>query len=92
MENKELKEFNYKTRRFIASAYKVGISVILIYRFSKESDYDCTITKIHKVLWRFNIFPDNYNCSFDSLIWRRYLINMLEIHESSSLHKFEILP
>lgn len=85
------KKLDLDARLFIKSAYRVGMSVILIYRFLHESNYDCTMTEIHKTLWDFNIFPDNYNCSFDSLIWRRYLTNMIEFHEVSTLDQFETL-
>lgn len=91
MEHQELKKIDQEAQYFIASAYQLGMSVILIDRFLRESNYDCTMSKIHRTLWAFNIFPNNYNCSFDSLIWRRYLTNVLEKFEVSTLEQFEQL-
>ena len=89
MEHPELKEIDDDAKNFITSAYRIGISVILIQKFLVESNYKSTISTIHETLWSFNIIPDNYNCSYDSLIWRRYLTYILEIHEVSTLEQFE---
>ena len=89
MERQELKEIDDDAKNFITSAYRIGISVILIQKFLVESNYKSTISTIHETLWSFNIIPDNYNCSYDSLIWRRYLTYILEIHEVSTLEQFE---
>lgn len=91
MENQELKKIDLEAKSFMADAYSLGISVILICRFLRELNYDCTITEIHTTLWNFNIFPDNQNCSFDSLTWRRYLISVLGKFEVSTLEQFEEL-
>ncbi len=91
MEYQELKEIDHEAQHFIASAYQLGMSVLLIDRFLRESNYDCTMSKIHQTLWARNVFPDNYNCSSDSLIWRRYLTNILEKFEVSTLEQFEQL-
>ena len=73
------------------SAYRLGMSVILIHKSLEELNYDSTITKIHEALWSFNVYPDNFNCSKDSLIWRRYLIYMIEKFNVSTLEEFEEL-
>ena len=89
MEYRECKEINQDAKSFIIIAYRLGISVILIQKFLLESKYNSTITKIHETLWSVNIRPDNCNCSYDSLIWRRYLAYILELHEVSTLEQFE---
>lgn len=82
-------EIDDDAKNFISSAYQLGISVILIHKFLLESNYNSTITTIHETLWSLNISPNNYNCSYDSLMWRRYLTHILEIHEISTLEQFE---
>ena len=89
MEHQELKGINDDAKNFITSAYQLGISVILIHKFLLEWNYHSTISTIHETLWSFDINPDNYNCSYDSLIWRRYLNHILEIHEVSAFEQFE---
>ena len=85
------KEINEDAEGFIIIAYRLGISVILIQNCLLELKYNSTITKIHETLWNVNIHPDNHNCSYDSLTWRRYLAYNLELHEGSTLEQFENL-
>lgn len=76
-------------RQFIKTAYKIGVSVLLINRFLNESNYRCNTTQIHHILQNINIQPDGYNCSPDTLIWRRYLTNILETFDLSTFEEFE---
>lgn len=78
MENQEHKKIDNIAKQFIISAYKLGISQLLIDRFLRESNYDCTMTDIHEILWSCDIFPNSYNCSYNSDVWRRYLTNILK--------------
>lgn len=91
MEQQELKIITDDARDFIVFAYRLGMSVILIHNILLELNYNSTITTIHEILWSFNIFPGNFNCSYDSLIWRRYLTYTLEKFEVSTLEQFEQL-
>lgn len=91
MEHEQGRELDEDAEGFIIIAYRLGISVILIHNFLLESKYNSTITKIHETLWGVNIIPDNHNCSYDSLIWRRYLAYNLESHNVSTLEQFEHL-
>lgn len=90
MEHRRLKkQIGDDAINFIMSVYRLGTSVILIHKFLEESNYDSTITKIHEALWSFNVYPDNFNCSKDSLIWRRYLLYMIEKLNISTLKELE---
>lgn len=91
MEHQELKMIDVDAKNFIISAYRIGISVILIQKFLQDLNYNSTITIIHETLWSFDIYPDNFNCSSDSLIWRRYLTYILQICEVSTFEQFERL-
>lgn len=90
MEYQLAKKIDDTAKRFIISAYQHGVSVILINRFLRESSYnDCNVIIIHKTLWGVDILPNNYNCSSGSLVWRRYLTNILETSEVSTFEQFE---
>lgn len=89
MERQLRKKIDTTAKHFIVNAYEVGVSVLLIDRFLRESDWDCTILAIHDTLWDYNIQPTDYNCSSSSLIWRRYLTNILETSGMSSYEQFE---
>lgn len=89
MENQERKSIDDIAKRFIISAYKLGISTLLIDRFLRESNYNCTMIHVHDTLWSCDIIPDNYNCSSESLTWRRFLTSILDDPEVDTLRKFE---
>ncbi len=91
MEYPELKEIDHAAKQFIEGAYQMGMSGILINKFLRESNYACNMITIHETLWSVNIFPDNYNCSSASLIWRRFLTNILETFNLSTLEQFQIV-
>ena len=73
-----MKTMDEVAKNFIVLAYQHGMSVILIDRFLRETNYDSSVVIIHETLWSSNIYPDDYNCSFESLIWRRYLTNIFD--------------
>lgn len=83
------KNIDDAARRFIKSAYKIGVSVLLINKFLEESDYKCNTTQIHYILWNINIQPNGYNCSPETLIWRRYLTNIIETFDLETFEEFE---
>lgn len=83
------KKIDDKAKRFIISAYKVGISVELINRFVQEFNYACTISIVQQTLTTANIIPPYHNCSRASLTWRRYLTHILEKFNPPTLEKFK---
>lgn len=91
MENPELKKVDEEARQFIIRAHQIGMSVILINKLLKESDYDCNVIIIHDTLYNANIVPNPSNCSASSLTWRRFLTNILEKFESPTLEQFQII-
>lgn len=89
MDNQERKDIEVTARCFIISAYRHGVSVLLIDRFLRESNWNSTIPEIHARLREAHIYNYDYNCSFNSLVWRRYLTNILETSEVSTYEQFE---
>lgn len=83
------KEIDDKAKRFIISAYKVGISVELINRFVQEFNYACTISIVQQTLTTVNIILQYHNCSHASLTWRRYLTHILETFNHPTLEQFK---
>lgn len=91
MEHLGPKTIDDAAKQYIEYAYQNGISVILILKFLEECNYDCTMTIIHKTLWNVNIYPNNSNCSSDSLVWRRFLTNIFETYHPSTLEQFQTI-
>lgn len=89
MERQLRKNMNDTAKYFIVSAYRVGVSTLLIDRFLRESDWDCTMYAVHDTLWENDIQPTDFNCSSDSLTWRRYLTNILETSGVSTYEQYE---
>ncbi len=86
-----MKEVDQKAKQFIVGAYQIGMSGILINKFLRESNYECNVIIIHDTLYNVNICPNQYNCSPDSLTWRRFLTNILETFELATLEQFQIV-
>lgn len=61
------REIDDIAKQFMESAYQIGVSVILMNKFLLESKYAFTIIIIYDILSNFNISPDSYNYSSDSL-------------------------
>lgn len=91
IENQEHKKIDDTAEQFIISAYKLGISQLLIHRFLRESNYNCLMTDIYETLWKCDIFPDSYNCSSNSDVWRRYLTNILKDPEIKGIRHFKMI-
>lgn len=89
MEHQQRKEISTTARNFIRSAYRHGVSVLLIDRYLRESNWNCTTDIIHNILLDFGIDAIDYTCSLESLVWRRYLTNILETSGVSTYEQFE---
>lgn len=89
MERQQRKKIDATAKDFIVWAYRIGISVLLIDKFLRESDWDCTVAAVYDALWDKDIRINDYNCSSDSLIWRRYLTNILETSGVLTYEQFE---
>lgn len=76
--------FDYKSNRYVVSAYKAGFSIKLINNRLIEHDYDSTTSTIEEVLMQVGISPNRYNCSQDSQIWRRYLTYIIETYKPAT--------
>lgn len=82
------KKIDIKAKEFIKSAYNVGISVKLINRFLRESNYACTRKIVQDELKAVNIAPKNYNCSRYSSTGKRYLTHILDTFKCNTLERF----
>lgn len=85
------KKIDEDAEKFMVLAYQHGISVILINRFLREANYNSNIIIIHETLWNSNIHPNEYNCSYESLTWRRYLTNIFDSSGESTLEQMKQL-
>lgn len=79
------KMIDHDAKMFIKSAYNNGISVKLIDRFLKESNYASSTTIVEDELKAIDIFPNNYNCSRNSGIGKRYLTYIIDKFKCNTL-------